>query len=147
MTELKITSIASLKKRASATAVVNLPGWDDGEPFVCRLQRSQLRTLMSQGKIPNPLMAAAQRLYEGSSSNAKAKYDDVLQVMEIIVKGAMVQPTYNELLENDVELTEQQFSAIFSYAQGGIKAAERFLFKPADSGDGEDSMAVEDASE
>lgn len=147
MTEQKITTVASLKKLAQKTEVVILNGWDENTPFVCRLRRSGLRQMITAGKIPNPLMAAAQRLYEGQASRASASIKDMLKVMDIVVDNALVDPKPEELREAGIELTEEQYSAIFTYAQRGIKAVEPFLFQPADPDDGADGAAVEDAAQ
>ena len=147
MTNNKITAISSLKKIAQHTDVIALRGWDDETPFVCRVRRSSLRVMITAGKIPNPLMAAAQKLYEGQASRATASITDMLRVMERVVEDALVEPKLAEIKEAGLELTEEQFGAIFNYAQSGVKAVEPFLFKPAGDHSGEDGEAVADEAE
>lgn len=147
MTNNKITAISSLKKIAQHTDVIALRGWDAETPFVCRVRRSSLRVMITAGKIPNPLMAAAQKLYEGQSSRATASITDMLRVMERVVEDALVEPKLAEVKEAGLELTEEQFGAIFNYAQSGVKAVEPFLFKPAGDHSGEDGEAVADEAE
>jgi hypothetical protein len=147
MTEQKITTLASLKKLAHKTETVALIGLDEDTPFVCRLRRSGLRQMITAGKIPNQLLAAAQRLYEGAGSKATANIKDMLKVMETVVDDALVEPKLIELREAGIELTEPQFGAIFNYAQHGIKAVQPFLFQPADPDAGADGAAVADTAE
>jgi hypothetical protein len=147
MTNNKITAISSLKKIAQHTDVIALRGWDTETPFVCRVRRSSLRVMITAGKIPNPLMAAAQKLYEGQASRATASITDMLRVMERVVEDALVEPKLAEIKEAGLELTEEQFGAIFNYAQSGVKAVEPFLFKPAGDNPGQDGEAVADEAE
>ena len=70
-----ITNLAALEKAANGE-IVALPGWTEEQPFVARLKRASLTGMIRAGKIPNPLIAAAQKLYEGSGkSRATAKLD------------------------------------------------------------------------
>lgn len=142
----KITSIAALRRAAEKTEIVALNGWD-GEPFVCRLRRTTLRGMITAGKIPNPLLGAAQKLYEGAGSRANANIRDMLRVMELVVEDALVEPRYCELKDAGIDLTEEQFGAIFAYAQKGVQAIEPFLFRggsdPVDAG----GHALEDAAQ
>lgn len=143
----KVSDIVQLTKLVPKTEIVELEGWTEDEPFVCELRRSSLRLAITAGKIPNGLMAAAQRLYEGNASNAKTSIKDMLSVMEIVVDDALVSPKYGDLKVAGLELTENQMSAIFSYAQRGIKAVQPFLYQPADRDDGNDGDAMEDAAQ
>ena len=146
-TEPKTTSISSLKKIAQHTDVITLTGWSDDAPFVCRVKRSSLRLAITAGKIPNPLMAAAQRLYEGQQSKTTASIKDMLKVMELVVDDALVEPKLSEIKEAGLELTEAQFGAIFSYAQNGIKAVQPFLFRPANTQPDADGQDVESTAQ
>lgn len=143
----KVSDITQLTKLVPKTEIIELEGWTEDAPFVCELRRSSLRLAITAGKIPNSLMAAAQRLYEGSTSNAKTTIKDMLNVMEIVVNDALVSPKYGDLKEAGLELTENQMSGIFSYAQRGIKAVQPFLYHPADPDDGDHGEAVEDAAQ
>lgn len=143
----KVTPVSALKKYADCAEVVELPGWEEGVPFVCKLRRAMLRVLVIAGKIPNPLMAAAQRLYEGNNSKASAKLDETLKTMEIVIRSAMVEPTYDELEEADIVLTEEQMLAIFLYAQSGVNALASFRQKSGDTDAGSDGKAMADAAQ
>ena len=147
MTDLKVSTIANIKKAATATRILKLEGWDEETPFVCKVRRSSLRIAIISGKIPNALMGAAQALYEGSASKARGTIQEKIRVMHLIIEDALIEPKYSELEEAGITLTENQASAIFNYAQRGIKAATPFLFQPANPDDGEDGVPVEDEAE
>lgn len=110
----------------SQPQVVDLPGFTPGTTVRFRLRRANLRELARAGRIPNPLLPAAQRLYEGAQSGARASFADVARVMDEVVSSAMVEPTMAQLRDAGVELTEEQFGLIWAYSQQGVAALETF---------------------
>ena len=146
--KLTPTNVITLQKYVNSGEVVELPGWEEGVPFIVKLRMAMLRPLLMTGKIPNPLMSAAQRLYEGTgASKASSTYKQVVEVMYLVVREAMVEPTLAQLEEVGVELTEEQFGAIFSYAQRGAKALEPFRVKPASPEPAKDGEGVQNAAQ
>lgn len=133
MAELKVTSIEELKKIANGE-IVELPGFTDGTNFVARLKRPSMLALAKTGKIPNNLLGAANKLFIGVgnvlNSTQNKKNDDALSelfdIIEVICEEAFVEPAYNELKENGIELTDQQKLAVFTYTQRGVKSLENF---------------------
>lgn len=133
MDELKITSLEELKKMAKGE-VVELPGFIDGTQFVARLKRPSMLALAKSGKIPNSLLGAANKLFIGVgnvlNSNANKNNDDALtelfDIIEVICDEAFVEPTYKQLKDNGIELTDQQKLAVFTYTQRGVKSLENF---------------------
>ena len=50
--------------------------------------------MIRAGKIPNPLIAAAQKLYEGlNKSRANATFEETAKVMRLVVEEALAEPT------------------------------------------------------
>lgn len=133
MDELKITSIAELKKMANGE-VVELPGFTDGTTFVARLKRPSMLAMAKMGKIPNNLLGAANKLFIGvgnvlNQNNSKANSDalaELFDIIEIICEECFVEPTYKDLKDNGIELTDQQKLAVFTYTQRGVKSLESF---------------------
>ena len=68
----KVTSIDDLKKYNDG-AVVELPPFAEGQPFVVKMKRPSLMRLATNGTIPNALMDSATSLFEGDT-NAIAEY-------------------------------------------------------------------------
>lgn len=133
MDELKVTSIAELKKMANGE-VVELPGFTDGTTFVARLKRPSMLAMAKMGKIPNNLLGAANKLFIGvgnvlNQNNSKANSDalaELFDIIEIICEECFVEPTYKDLKDNGIELTDQQKLAVFTYTQRGVKSLESF---------------------
>ncbi len=133
MDELKVTSIAELKKMANGE-VVELPGFTDGTTFVARLKRPSMLAMAKTGKIPNNLLGAANKLFIGvgnvlNQNNSKANNDalaELFDIIEIICDECFVEPTYKDLKDNGIELTDQQKLAVFTYTQRGVKSLESF---------------------
>lgn len=123
------TSIEELKKQ-SRGELVELPGFIKEESFVARLRRPSLLVLIESGQIPNDLLAQAQNLFSNGTADlangGNASIKEMYDVIKIICKSAMVEPTYSELEENEIQLTDEQLMAIFAYTQRGIKAMESF---------------------
>ncbi len=118
--------------RESQPCVVDLPGFTPGTTVRFRLRRANLRELARAGRIPNPLLPAAQRLYEGAQSGARASFAEVARVMDEVVSSAMVEPTMEQLRNAGVELTEEQFGLIWAYSQQGVAALETFRSQRSD---------------
>lgn len=116
--ENKITSIEDIKKlKAKEGEVIELPGFDENTPFIARVKRPSLMELCKNGTIPNPLLGAAQKVFEGSIDKANIKeYGDV---MRKVVEVALVEPKYAEVKDM---LSDDQIVIIFDYTQKGVVA-------------------------
>lgn len=111
--------------------VIELPGWTEGKPFFARVRRVALSSMIRAGKIPNPLIAAAQKLYEGARSKANATFEETAKVMLAVVEEALADPTAQQLSDAEIALTEQQISSIYLYATSGPRALEQFRMQSA----------------
>lgn len=108
--------------------IVKLPDFSEGQPFYARLRRPSMLSLMSNGKIPNSLVITANRLFNGKGMDDRNEnsMSEVLQLLEVICESAFVEPSYKELKEAGVHLTDQQYMTVFNYTQEGVKALEPF---------------------
>lgn len=123
-----IDEIQKVRKRLSGE-VIELPDFDDGQPFNAKLKRLSLLELLKTGVIPNPLTAAAQEIYEGRQRADIKKYAEVL---DIICEKALVEPAYEDV--SDV-LTDTQKVAILAYTQHGVAGLAPFrVFRSTDKG-------------
>lgn len=125
---MDITSLAQLTKYTEGQ-IVELPSFAEGQPFVARLRRPSMLALAKSGKIPNTLLNTANDLFMGNSSKNKLKEDylkDVFEVLDVICNACFMEPTYAQLQEAGVELTDDQYMFIFNYTQTGVKALEPF---------------------
>ena len=132
MSELKVTSIEELIK-ASSGELVELPEFSNGIPFVARLKRPSMLSLAKNGKIPNSLLTKANELFSTGVSGVARKsmedetmMDELFTIMEVICEASFVEPTYKEIKENGIELTDDQIMAVFTYTQNGVKSLENF---------------------
>lgn len=127
---LKVTNIKDLA-RYQEGIIVELPPFAEGQPFVARMKRPSILGLAKQGKIPNQLMTAANGLFSGgtAASGDKGKEDllkDVYDVIDILCEASFVEPTYQELKDVGVELTDDQLVFIFNYSQKGVTDIKSF---------------------
>ena len=129
---MAVTSIEKLKKIAQGQEV-ELQGWDE-EPFVCVLKRPSLLGLVENGDIPNPLLHAAYILFNGSNNpKDQVNLKEANDLYRIIAKAAMVSPTYEQLEEIGLELTDMQLLEIFSFTQIGLQGLISFRAKQEDT--------------
>ena len=126
-TDSDITSLTDIVKYAGGT-IVRLPDFADGAPFIAKLKRPSLLAMTKSGKIPNSLITQATQLFKsGAGSLGKSStVDELYDIIEIVCREAMVKPTYDEIKNAGVTLSDNQIMAIFSYTQNGVKALESF---------------------
>lgn len=134
------TSIEELKKVSAVET--DLPPFSDGTPFKAVLKKASIINMARDGKIPNPLMKTLMKVIgmdeKTDSKNEDEKIeiqevfnneDDVmksLDFMMLVVENSLVTPTYKQIKECGVSLTDQQIFAIFSYALGDIDLLSKF---------------------
>ena len=128
-TPMNITSLADLQSYAKGT-VVRFPDFAEGQPFVARVRRPSMLVLAKQGKIPNSLLAAAGELFskggEGMDSDNENMLSNIYDICKIICSASLVEPTMDDIENAGIELSDDQFMAIFNYTQNGVKALESF---------------------
>lgn len=123
----EITSLTSLEQYAQGQ-VVELPPFGEGQPFVARLRRPSLLVLIKSGKIPNALLSTANSLFVGNQINTRdpSALADVVGVMEVICEASFLEPSWDQIQKAGIQLTDQQYMAVFNYSQQGIKALDTF---------------------
>lgn len=125
----KITSFEDLQK-VGRGEVVQFPDFSGGVPFVARVRRPSILALAKMGRIPNDLLVQAGQIFNdgagGLDSSSANMLPDMYAICEIICRAALIEPTYDEITQAGVELTDEQIIAIFNYTQSGVKALESF---------------------
>lgn len=128
---MAVTSLKDLKKIAEGQEV-ELLGWGE-TPFVCKLKRPSMLGLVANGEIPNPLLNAAYILFNGAKTTKDIiNMKEQKELLTIMAKAAMVEPTYADLDEIGLELTDTQLLEIYNYTQIGVKALASFRTKQQD---------------
>ena len=125
--EQKVTSIQDFIKQSQGE-VVELPGFTS-EPVFVILKRPSLLGLVIQGKIPNALLTRTNELFSndvGIDPTDDNMMGELSEVLELIAGESFVEPTYQEIKDAGVELTDEQLMAVFNYSQKGIKGLESF---------------------
>ena len=130
---------------ASQGNLVTIPGFGD-EHYTVRLRKPNMLSLIKSGKIPNELLTSAEGLFN-NAKNGKKGYSgkdlaDICSLMEAFCEACLVEPTYKELTDAGIELTQEQMQFIFSYSQGGVKSLKSFRGESGHSADDTDSANV-----
>ena len=132
---MTITSLSDLQSYSNGT-IVRFPDFAEGQPFVARVKRPSMLMLAKMGKIPNALLNSATQLFTKGGSGMDTKngktLSDIYDICEVIVKASLVQPTYDEIIDSGMTLSDDQVMAIFNYTQSGVKALENFRSEQED---------------
>lgn len=143
--ELQVTPLETMRI-ASMGSLVTIPGFGNGDTITVRLRKPNMLTLIKSGRIPNHLFETATGLFEGTKSGKKAysgkELADICELMTVFCEASLVAPTYKEMQDNGIELTQEQMAFIFNYAQGGVKSLESFRSESANSTVAHDSGSV-----
>ena len=127
--EVNVTSIEDLKNYANGT-VVEMPPFAEGQPLIARLKRPSILGMAKQGKIPNSLLVKANELFLQNGAGLDSEEEDTMKqlydVLDLIAKETLVEPTYEEFKSVGLELTDEQMMFLFNYSQQGVKALEPF---------------------
>lgn len=126
--QLKITSLTDLKKYAKGN-VVELPPFGEGQRFVARLKRPSLMNMVREGKIPNSLLTKVNELFVDSSridTEENEMLGDMIKIFDAIAEETFVEPTFEQIKEAGIQLTDDQYMFVFNYSQRGVKALESF---------------------
>ena len=122
----EVTSISQLNEYAKGQ-LVELPSFGEGQPFFARLRRPSMLALAKSGKIPNSLLATANRMFDSSlDTNNENMLKDFYTVIETILEAAFVEPTYQEIKDAGVQLSDDQLIFVFNYTQQGVRALDQF---------------------
>ena len=122
----EVTSISQLNEYAKGQ-LVELPSFGEGQPFFARLRRPSMLALAKSGKIPNSLLATANRMFDSSlDTKSENMLKDFYMVMETIIEAAFVEPTYQEIKDAGVQLSDDQMIFVFNYTQQGVRALDQF---------------------
>lgn len=127
MSEFKVTSLDEIKKVACGE-IVPLQGFYGDEPFVVRLKRPSLLSLAAGKQVPNQLLSTAYTLFYGDDKSGKVEKNIAsnAEVYKIVAKAALVEPTYEQLEEAGVSLTDTQLIEIWQFSQFGVTALNNF---------------------
>lgn len=129
MSNLTVTTIDELKA-ISQGKVIELQGWDDETPFVARIKRPSLQIMCANGQIPNNLLGAASKMFTaGSKLLEQVPIADITKIQIAIAKASLIEPTYEQLEQAQLQLTDTQLSELFQYAMMGMAGLESFREK------------------
>ena len=126
---LKVTSISKLKEYAMGE-LVELPPFSESQPFIARVKRPSMMNLVRYGKIPNSLLSKANDLFmtggQRTPINDEAMLKDLFAIIDVIAEDFFIEPSYQDIKDAEIELTDEQMMFIFNYSQKGVKALESF---------------------
>lgn len=132
MSKEKIANVTKIEEllKYKEGELVELPPFGAGQPFFAKLRRPSMLSLAKSGKIPNDLLTSANSLFEKGSGSFNSLDERMLtkmfDVMEVICEASFVEPSYQEMKEAGIELTDDQFMFVFGYSQNGVRQLDSF---------------------
>lgn len=136
MYNLCVTSLDDIVKASQGT-LVELPPFVQGQPFVAKLKRPSMLALVREGKIPNSLLNTANSLFvkggSGLETNDQEALGNLFGVLDTMCEACFVEPTYKQLKDAGVTLTDDQLMFVFNYTQRGVNALRSFREQPEDT--------------
>ncbi|CAM3004805.1 hypothetical protein HAHI6034_10870 [Hathewaya histolytica] len=141
---MTITSIDDMKKQQYVEAT--LPGWGIDDTITVKLKHFSLLDAASKGNIPNPLIGPVLDLFKGEGINVQEiqGLKSFSEVQNLFCELCLMEPTFKELKEAGIELTEEQKYIIYQFATGGAKALIPFSRKSKGDGPSEHGPDVPD---
>ena len=123
---------------------IELPGFAAEETISVRLRRPSLMLLAAEGKIPNTLLASVEDLFEKGDKNT-VPFKERGEIFRIVAMASLVSPSWEELQNAGVNLTDLQLLYIYNFSQTGVDTLRRFREKQRTeklSGHGKDVPAA-----
>ncbi len=120
---------------------VCIPSFSGEGSMEVKLRRPSMLSLAARGVIPNELLACARDLFN-EGGKAQIQLDELGRLLIIFAQSALVSPSYEELEEQGISLTDEQLSAIYAFAQGGVRALIPFRAEQSDADSAGGGQAV-----
>lgn len=128
--EMKVVTSIDQLKLMSGGEIVKLPPFIQGQDFYAKLRRPSMLKLVKSGQIPNSLLRTANMLFSGEVDKELDRDDefmkDMFDLIDVLADAVFVEPSWKELNNAGIELTDEQYMFIFNYTQEGVKALEPF---------------------
>ena len=102
---------------------VDISSYDGRGTMSIILKRPSILTLAMLGKIPNPLLSAAAKLFEFAPKDTPASIKEIGEILHIVAEAALINPSYTEVKD---QLTDRQLMEIYHYAKEGADGLEYF---------------------
>lgn len=128
---MEITTLSQLREYSQGQ-IVELPPFAENQPFFAKLRRPSLLSLAKSGRIPNELLISAESNFSRQTKETKvdeSRVGQTFDMFEAICEASFISPTYQELKDAGIQLTDDQMAFVFQYSQQGIQALNNFRKK------------------
>lgn len=121
-----MSEVISLEElRNQRTEVIEISPFTGENSINVRVKRPSILGLCQDGVIPNQLLGVARKLfYQEDIKNVALK--EYGEVINIICKNTLVEPSIDQLKEAGLQLTDQQRFELWAYSQQGVEGLKSF---------------------
>ena len=102
---------------------LTLSGFDGKSEMTVTARRPSILTLARLGKIPNPLLGAAAKLFSFCGKGSEPSLKEVADTLHIVAEAALIEPAYETVKD---ALTDDQLMELYQFAKGGVDALNCF---------------------
>lgn len=123
-----VTTVSALQDYAKGQ-LVELPPFGEGQKFFARIRRPSMLALAKSNRIPNSLLNVATSLFNNDLKTEEMSdtfLKDMYEVINVLCEASFVDPTYKEIVDSGIELTDDQLIFVFNYTQRGVQALHSF---------------------
>jgi hypothetical protein len=111
------------------------------------LKRPSILTLAKLGKIPNPLLGAATKLFEFAPKGESVSLKEIGEILHVVAEASLISPEYKKIKD---DLTDEQLMEIYHYAKEGADGLEYFrcfreFSSPGNNGGGNEQSGERNA--
>ncbi len=118
-----------LEKLSKGTTVKLSGFYYDNEEVEVVLKRPSIFKLIQDGEIPNELLKVAGELFDNGinvSTKTEKGMDYTAQILIQIAKASLISPTYQEIIDSGLNLTDLQLLQIYNFTQQGVRSLKSF---------------------
>lgn len=125
---LKVSTLAELQQESKGK-VIEIAGFDGITPIKVKVKPVSLMAAIAGDSIPNELLSKAVEVFEGQPKKEPYTRDKIIEMYDMLIwyaRTCLVEPTYQELEEAGIELTDFQLMDIYHFAREGQAALSTF---------------------
>ena len=143
---MAITSMNEIMQ-AAAPQEITISGFAPGTEITVLARRPSFYTMLAAGAAPNPLIPEMEKLFVRRDRSGHARpSEEFARTLVFIAQETLAEPSYAQLRENGIELTDDQLTEISLFATAGAEALRSFRAAIRDAA-GKHGKAVQNAAE
>ena len=132
---------------ATAAQELTISGFAPNTEITVQVRKPNFFSMLARGAVPNPLIPEMEKLFvRRDRSGHAAPGEEFAKTLVFIAQQTLVEPSYEKLQENNIELTDDQLTEISLFATSGAENLRTFR-EAIRNAAGEHGKAVQNAAQ